>query len=96
LTNYFFEIMQFSGGAADLYFSVRTDHGDAGGVIPSIFEAPQTIQNQRDNFFGPDVSDDSTHRFISGLLARRQTGKPASKRVTQENCGIGRARQFVS
>jgi hypothetical protein len=45
LADYFFEVVQLARGAADLHFSVRSDHGDAGGIIPSIFEAPQTIQN---------------------------------------------------
>jgi hypothetical protein len=75
--DYLFQIVQLSGSAADLDFSVRPNYGDAGRVIPSIFEATQPIQNQRHNFLGPDVSDDSTHSFISGLLARRQTWRPA-------------------
>ena len=77
LANHFFQIVQLAGSAADLHLSVRPDYGDAGGVIPSIFEAAQPIQNQGDNFLGSDVSDDSTHSFISGRLARRQTRRPA-------------------
>jgi hypothetical protein len=72
LADYFLQIVQLARGAADLYFSVRTNYGDACGVIPSIFEAPQPIEDERDNFLRADVSDDSTHSFISGFLARRK------------------------
>ena len=89
LADYFFQIVQFAGGAPDVHFSVRSDYGDAGGVIPSIFEAPQPIQNQRDNFLGSDVSDDSTHSFNSGRSARRLTWRPAQERVTQGKSGLG-------
>ncbi len=51
--NRFFQIVQFAGRAADLQFPVLADHGDAGGVVAAIFEAPEPVQNQRDTFFGP-------------------------------------------
>ena len=41
------------------------DHGDAGGVIAAIFEAPQAIQDQGNNFLRADVTDNSAHRLIS-------------------------------
>jgi hypothetical protein len=67
LADHLFQIVQLAGSAPDLDFAIRPDHGDAGRVIPSIFEAAQPIQNERDNFLGADISDDSTHRFISGI-----------------------------
>src|ERR1700722_2075356 len=71
LANNLFQIVQLPGSPSNLDFSIRPDHGDAGRVIPSIFEAPQPIQDEWDNFLRADISDDSAHSFISGRLARR-------------------------
>jgi hypothetical protein len=77
LANHFFQVVQLAGSAANLYLSLCVHDGDARGVIPSVFEAAKSIQNQGNNFFRADVSDDSTHRFISAGLAGRQTRRPA-------------------
>jgi hypothetical protein len=69
--------VQLAGSAPDIHFSVRSDYGDPGRVIASIFEAAQPIQNQRDNFLGPDVTHNSTHGMFSGFLARRMAWRPA-------------------
>jgi hypothetical protein len=58
-----------------LHLPLVINDGNAGGVIPAIFEAAKPIQNQGDDFFRADISDDSTHGIISGGLgfARQKT-----------------------
>ena len=65
LPDHFFEIAQLARSAADLHFAVRSDHGDAGGVIAAIFQAPQAVENQGHHFLRPDVADNSAHGLLS-------------------------------
>jgi hypothetical protein len=62
----FFQIVQFSRGAADMYFTVQSDYRDASRVIASIFQTPQAVQDKWNDFLWPDVSDNSAHGIFSG------------------------------
>ncbi len=45
------EVVQFARSAADFHLAVRSDDGYASGIIAAIFEAPQTVEDERNNFF---------------------------------------------
>ena len=58
--------MRFQIGNLPLFFFnpenlVGLKGGDAGAVVPSVFESFQTIQQNRVSFLLADVSNDSTH-----------------------------------
>ena len=58
--------MRFQIGNLPLFFFnpehlVGLKGGDAGAVVPSVFESFQTIQQNRVSFLFADVSNDSTH-----------------------------------
>ena len=57
----FFEIVQLSRGAADLHLAVAADHGDAGRIVAAIFQAAEAVENQGNDFFRPDIADNSAH-----------------------------------
>jgi hypothetical protein len=42
-----------------------SDDSDAGGVIAAVFEALESVEDQRDNFFRADVTDDSAHEWAT-------------------------------
>jgi hypothetical protein len=70
LANRFFEISQLAGGAANVELAVLGDYGDSGGIIAAIFQAAQAVQNERDDFFIPDVTNDSAHSKILPEIQR--------------------------
>src|SRR6266566_8650407 len=55
-----FEIAQLSGGPAHIELAI-IHHGNARGIIASIFQPPQAVNDQGYDFFRADVTDDSTH-----------------------------------
>ena len=59
--NGFLEIAQFPRRAADSQLSFVIDHRDPGGVVASIFEAFQAVENQRHDAFWSDIADNSAH-----------------------------------
>jgi hypothetical protein len=65
VANGLLEIWQFAGGAANLHMAVLADHGDAGGVVSAVFQAPKPVQDQGYNFLRANVSDDAAHGEIS-------------------------------
>ena len=59
------EIGQLAGGAANLQMAVFADHGDAGGIVASIFEAPKPVQDEGYNLLRADIADYAAHDGIS-------------------------------
>jgi hypothetical protein len=84
----FFEVVELPGRAADLDLAIAANDRNSRGVITAIFEAAQTIQNERNDFFGADVTYDSTHGRISGNSARAADMKAREKRITHANCAL--------
>jgi hypothetical protein len=59
--NYFFQVLQLAGGAANLQpMSVACDR-DARGIITAVFEALETVQNDVGDLFTSYVTYDATH-----------------------------------
>jgi len=79
LPDYFLKIVKFSRCAPDFHFAVRADNGDSCGIIAAIFQPPQAVEDERNDFLGADISDDSTHCFLSERGARHRKGRPALK-----------------
>jgi hypothetical protein len=61
--------VQLSRSAADSHLAVLPDNGYACRIIAAIFQTPQSVEDERNNFFWADISDDSTH----GLLSERSS-----------------------
>src|SRR5262249_35087436 len=55
-----FEIGQFPGASPQIHRPVA-NHCDAGGVVAAIFQSPQPVNQDRDDFFRSDVADDPAH-----------------------------------
>jgi hypothetical protein len=60
-----FQAGELAGGAAEFDLPAGIDHGDAGGIIAAIFEAAETVNNERDDLLGSDVSDNAAHGGVS-------------------------------
>jgi len=75
----FFEVAEFAGSAADVHFPVGLNDGDACGIVAAIFEAAEAVKNQRDDFFGADVTNNSAHAMFSPVMRceRRSSGRNA-------------------
>ena len=65
LPDYFFQIVKFPRSAANLDLSVLGNHSYTGGIITAVFEAPQAVEDEGNDFLGADISDDSAHSFLS-------------------------------
>jgi hypothetical protein len=61
--------VQLSRSAADVHLAVLSDNGYPCRIIAAIFQTPQSVEDERNDFFGADISDDSTH----GLLSERSS-----------------------
>src|SRR5229473_6617222 len=61
-----FQVAQLAGRAANFQFARGVDHRDTGGVIAAVFQFAQPFDNDRNNFFGPDIAHNSAH--AAGLL----------------------------
>src|SRR5262249_54020374 len=55
-----FERRELAGASSQLDISVVHDR-HAGRVIAAIFEAPQSVDQNRDDLFGADIADDPAH-----------------------------------
>src|SRR6266853_3739329 len=56
-----FQVAQLAGRAANFQFARCVHHRDTGGVISAVFQFAQPFDNDRNNFFGPDVAHNSAH-----------------------------------
>src|ERR1700686_4382838 len=59
--NGFFQVTQLARSAADFQLAVLGNYSDAGGVITAIFEFPQALDNDRNDFFRSDITDNAAH-----------------------------------
>ena len=59
-----FEIAELALGAADVEVVALVHDGDAGRIIPAVFELPQPVQDDGHHLLVTDVSDYSTHNKI--------------------------------
>ncbi len=67
-----FQIGQLAGGAAHLEDGrIRAAHCDACRVVAAVFEAPQPLNNDRDNLLRTDIPNNSAHNWI--LCDRRES-----------------------
>src|SRR6266446_1106060 len=57
--------------------------GNAGGIVTSIFEPPQTVQKYGRRFCAADISDNSTHNFRRGIIAYF---RPVRRSVIPSEC----------
>src|SRR5438874_2163653 len=62
--NDLFQIAQLAFGAADLEAITISAHGNAGRVIAAIFEAPQAIQDDRNDPLLTYISHNSAHAML--------------------------------
>src|SRR5262249_51848663 len=66
------QVDQLSFGAQDDKLMLGIADRDAGGIIASVFQTLQSIENDRDCLLLTDVSDNSTHKdFILRLDLKR-------------------------
>jgi hypothetical protein len=65
LPDYFLKIVKFSRCTPDVHLAVLSDNGYPCGIVAAIFQPPQAIEDKRDDFLGADISDNSTHCFLS-------------------------------
>src|SRR5260370_1842768 len=59
--NNFFQVAQFTLGLPNLQTVAIAAYRNPRGVIPAVFQTPQTLDNDRDNPLLADVSHDSAH-----------------------------------
>ncbi|BDZ49112.1 hypothetical protein GCM10025867_13530 [Frondihabitans sucicola] len=71
------EHLQLAGLLAHVESAVRADHGHAGGVVPPVFEALETAEEDLDALVRTDVTHDATH--ASQPIRRRLHGSSASR-----------------
>jgi len=50
----------------------RADYGDSCGIIAAIFQPPQAVEDERNDFLGADISDDSHTVFSPNVGARHR------------------------
>src|ERR1700693_6317627 len=63
----FFQVAELACGATDLQLAVLGDHGYAGRVVAAVFQFPQALDDDRNNFFRPDITDNAAHERGSYL-----------------------------
>jgi hypothetical protein len=61
LAEHFFEIVQLPRRAADFQLSVLVDDSNSGGIIASVLEPMQPVEDERNHFFGANIADNSAH-----------------------------------
>src|SRR6266581_3762323 len=71
LGNDLFEITKLARRAADFQFAGLRHDGDACGIIAAVLQLAQAFDDDRYNFFGPDIADYSAHarRLLREFLA---------------------------
>src|SRR5215475_5771348 len=57
----FFEIAEFSGGAAKFEFPRAIDDCDSRGIVAAVFQLTKAFDHDRDNLFRADVADNPAH-----------------------------------
>jgi hypothetical protein len=60
-----FKIAQLAFCPPDLKAVTVTADGNAGGVVPAIFELAQTLNDDGNYLLFSDIADDATHRVLS-------------------------------
>jgi hypothetical protein len=76
----FLEHLDLADGAQALEFRGAVEHGDAGGVIASVFEPAQSLHEDGDDVALSDGSDDSAHlTVLTGLQGGASLPYPASR-----------------
>jgi hypothetical protein len=79
LAENFFKIGELAGGAADIERGAgRAADGDSRGIIATVFEATQSLNDDGNYFLFADITDDSAHTRI---LCDEANGAPATKRL---------------
>src|SRR6266704_155112 len=71
LGNALFEIAHLARRAANFQFASLRHYGDACGIIAAVLQLAQAFDDDRHNFFGPDIADYSAHarRLLREFLA---------------------------
>ena len=64
LADDFLEVAQLALGAADGELVVVATDGQAGGIVPAVFQALEAFEDDGDGFMGADVADDSAHASL--------------------------------
>ena len=67
--NDFFQVAQLSRRAADLQPAVP-NHGNAGRVVTAVLQPLEAVNQDRNDFLLPDVTDNPTHRFLTAKNAK--------------------------
>ena len=93
------EAGQLAGAAPQIDRAVP-HHRDARRVVAAILEPPQAVDEDRDNFFGSDVTDDAAHRrlplrLLFGLLLHFLQRRPAFLVLLPAACDAERAGRNV-
>jgi hypothetical protein len=91
LLNGLFQVAQFSRRPAYIQFAGVADDGDAGGVIPPIFEATKTVEDERDDALGTDVTNYAAHGFAPGAAAVGLLPVRGAENRVAQALSIGRA-----
>src|SRR5258708_5835271 len=87
-----FKITKFSGGPADFQLAGVGDDGDARGIVATVLELAQSLDDDGHNFLWPDITDYSAHarrllrRFLAayhaGSLTKVNSGKLVTNQIT--------------
>src|SRR5258707_2929215 len=87
-----FEIAEFSRGTADFQLAGVGNDGDARGIVTTVLELAQSLDDDGHNFLWPDITDYSAHardllrRFLAayhaGSLTKVNSGKPVTNQIT--------------
>jgi hypothetical protein len=75
-----FQVDQLAGRAADIQLAVFLHDGAAGGIIATIFEAPEAIEDQGHDGFRVDVTYDSAREILlaeAPLKSKMRAAAPA-------------------
>src|SRR5690242_4652893 len=65
-----FQVPQLSLGAPDGKLVILAIYGQARRVVSAVLQPSQALQNDRNGFLRPNVSNDSAHPIIIGIAAR--------------------------
>src|ERR1700722_3541466 len=85
--NGFFQVPELAGGPTDLQLAVLGDYRDAGRVVAAVFQFPQALDDNRNNFLRPDITDNAAHERGSYLYFKvnmREKCQRKSKSICRE------------
>src|ERR1700692_1622920 len=57
----FFQVAEVAGGAADFQLAVLGDYHASGRIVAALFQFPQALDDDRNDFFRPDITDNAAH-----------------------------------